>query len=77
MHLRECASAARLERLTDACDALAVTVSRLIEDQSCATRDKCEALTRFVAHAQAMLLMASAQPTSCSTPRMIRRRAHY
>jgi len=64
MRLRECASAARFERLTDACDALAVTVSRLIEDRSCASREKCEALTRFVAHAQAMIQMAAGHPAS-------------
>lgn len=58
MRLRECASAAGLERLTKACDALAVTVSRLIEDKSCACSQKCEALTRFVVHAPAMIQMA-------------------
>src|SRR5512143_3747546 len=44
MRLRECASAAGLERLMNACDALAVTVARLIEDRSCACREKCAAL---------------------------------
>ena len=58
MRLRECAGAAGLERLTRACDALAVTVSRLIEDRSCACGQKCEALTQFVVHAQAMIQMA-------------------
>ncbi len=58
MRLRECASAAGLERLMNACDALAVTVSRLIEDRSCACREKCEALTRFVVHAEAMIRMS-------------------
>lgn len=57
MRLRECAGAAGFERLMNACDALAVTVSRLIEDRSCACREKCEALTRFVVHAQAMIQM--------------------
>lgn len=58
MRLRECARAAGFERLMNACDALAVTVSRLIEDRSCACREKCEALTRFVVHAEAMIRMS-------------------
>jgi hypothetical protein len=58
MRLRECASAAGCVRLVNACDALAVTVSRLIDDRSCACREKCEALTRFVMHAQAMIQMS-------------------
>lgn len=58
MRLRECASVAGLERLMNACDALAVTVSRLIEDRGCACREKCAALTRFVVHAEAMIKMA-------------------
>ena len=58
MHLRERASAAGFERLMNACDALAVTVSRLIEDRSCACREKCEAMTRFVVHAEAMIRMS-------------------
>lgn len=59
MQLRECACAAGLGRLTKACDALAVTVARLIEDKNCACRDKCEALTRFVTHAHAMLQLSA------------------
>ena len=59
MRLRERASAAGIERLMHACDALAVTVSRLIEDRSSACRGKCEALTRFVAHAKAMIRMTT------------------
>jgi hypothetical protein len=62
MRLRECASGAGFERLMNACDALAVTVSRLIEDQNCARHDQCEALTRFVAHAQAMIRMSPGNP---------------
>lgn len=58
VRLRECASAARLERLMNACDALAVTVSRLIEDRSCACREKCAALVRFIVHAEAMIKMS-------------------
>ena len=59
MRLRECASAAGFERLMNACDALAVTVSRLIEDRRCACREKCETLTRFVVHAEAMIRMST------------------
>jgi hypothetical protein len=59
MSLREHASAAGLDRLTRACDALAVTVARLIEDRSCACRTHCETLKRFVAHAQEMVWMAA------------------
>ena len=59
MRLRECASAAGLERLMNACDALAVTVSQLIKDRSCVCRKKCEALTRFVVHADAMIRIST------------------
>lgn len=59
MRLRECAGLAGLERLKNACDALAVTVARLIEDRGAACRDHCEALTRFVRHAEAMIRMAT------------------
>jgi len=59
MRLRECASAAGFERLMNACDALAVTVSRLIEDRRCACREKCETLVRFVVHAEAMIRMST------------------
>ena len=59
IRLRECASAAGFERLMNACDALAVTVSRLIEDRRCACRKKCEALKRFVVHAQAMIHLST------------------
>jgi len=55
IRLRECACAAGFERLTNACDAIAVTVSRLIDDRRCACLEKCAALTHFVAHAQAMI----------------------
>lgn len=55
IHLRERACAAGYERLTNACDALAVTVSRLIDDPRAACPEKCAALTRFVVHAQAMI----------------------
>lgn len=59
IRLRECASAAGLERLMNACDALAVTVSRLIDDPSCASSEKCAALKRFVVHAHAMIQMST------------------
>jgi hypothetical protein len=68
MRLRECASEAGFERLMNACDALAVTVSRLIEDRSEACRTRCEALTRFVVHAEAMLRMATEQATRRALP---------
>lgn len=64
LRLRECAGWAGLERLANACDALAVTVSRLIEDHRCASREECAALTRFVAHAKAMIPLSVA-----TTPR--------
>lgn len=68
IRLRECASAAGFERLMKACDALAVTVSRLIEDRSCACRDKCAALRRFVVHGQAMLQMSIDGAGRCALP---------
>ena len=68
MQLRECACAAGLGRLTKACDALAVTVARLIEDKNCACRDKCEALTRFVTHAHAMLQLSADTPPQRTLP---------
>jgi len=55
IRLRECASAAGFECLMNACDALAVTVSRLIDDPACANSEKCAALKRFIVHAQAMI----------------------
>jgi DNA-binding Xre family transcriptional regulator len=55
LNLRESAGAARFDRLIKACDALAVTVSRLIEDKSCANPDSCEALARFTKHAREMI----------------------
>jgi len=86
MRLRECASAAGFERLMNACDALAVTVSRLIEDRGCACREKCEALTRFVVHAEAMIQMSTDRaqhharpiPNACAVSDRVRvkRNAH-
>jgi hypothetical protein len=68
MRLRECAQAAGLERLMKACDALAITVSRLFEDQTEACRERCEALTRFVAHAEAMIRMATERAARHALP---------
>jgi hypothetical protein len=68
LQLRECASEAGFVRLTNACDALAVTVSRLIEDKNCASLDKCEALTRFIAHAWAMIQMYVDSNTAARHP---------
>ena len=68
MRLRECAGALGFERLMNACDALAVTVSGLIEDRSAACHRKCEALTRFVVHAEAMIKMASNDAEHCAPP---------
>jgi len=45
-----------------------VTVSRLIEDRGCACREKCEALTRFVVHAQAMIQMSIDSATRHALP---------
>ncbi|MFO7542228.1 MAG: hypothetical protein R6W97_05360 [Thiobacillus sp.] len=61
IRVRECAGRAGMERLMNACDALAVTVSRLIEDRTSASPAKCEALTRFVAHARTMILASAKQ----------------
>lgn len=59
MRLREYASAAMFERLTKACDALGLTVSRLIDDPSCAAHEKLAALKRFVVHAREMVKLAA------------------
>ncbi len=55
MQLRESASAVGFMRLSNACDALAVTVARLIENRAPARPDQCETLRQFVTHARAML----------------------
>jgi len=70
IRLRECACAAGFERLSNACDAIAVTVSRLIDDRHDACLENCAALTRFVVHAQAMIPATanSARPYSLSIP---------
>lgn len=63
LRVRECAGMAGMERLMNACDALAVTVSRLIDDRTSACHAKCAALTQFVTHAREMIL-ASTNPTA-------------
>lgn len=55
MRLRESAEESGRVRLTQACDALSVTVARLIDRCDAARCDQCAGLTRFVAHARAML----------------------
>jgi hypothetical protein len=55
IRLRDCACTAGLERLMNACDAIAVTVAQLIEDHGNACREVCVTLTRFVVHAEDML----------------------
>lgn len=68
LQLRECAGIAQMERLMNACDALAVTVSTLIDDRANASPAKCEALTRFVVHARDMILMSENEPAECVIP---------
>lgn len=63
LRLRECAGMASMERLMNACDALAVTVSRLMDDRTSACDAKCAALKQFVTHAREMVL-TSASPTA-------------
>jgi hypothetical protein len=55
VQLRECAAAADCRRLAAACDALSVTVSRLIENRESRPHEACASLTRFVTHARAMV----------------------
>lgn len=57
MRLRESAEASGRLRLTRACDALSVTVARLIDQCDAARCDPCAALKRFVVHARAMLYL--------------------
>lgn len=68
LRLREYAGMAGMERLMNACDALAVTVSKLIDDRNNATRDKCEAMKRFVVHAREMVLLSAHQATDYAMP---------
>lgn len=70
IRLRECTCAAGFERLANACDAIAVTVSRLIDDRRSACLENCAALKRFVVHAQAMIpaTATSARPYGRSIP---------
>lgn len=64
IRLRECACAAGFARLTQACDAIAVTVSRLIDDKRCDGHDKLQSLKRFVSHARAMIPAPAHTPTT-------------
>jgi hypothetical protein len=57
MHLRDSAHAAGRARLTRACDALSVTVARLLDRCTQDHCEQCAALKRFIAHAHAMLHM--------------------
>lgn len=68
LQLRECAGVARMERLMNACDALAVTVSTLIDDRANASPTKCEAMSRFVVHARDMILMSENERAECVIP---------
>jgi DNA-binding Xre family transcriptional regulator len=68
LNLRESAGAVRFDRLIKACDALAVTVSRLIEDKSCANPDSCEALARFTKHAREMIQLHADNATLRAVP---------
>lgn len=61
LRVRECAGMARMERLMNACDALAVTVSSLIDNRASASPAKCEALTRFVVHAREMIRISASE----------------
>lgn len=59
MQLRDSAHAAGRTRLTLACDALSVTVARLLERCAETHCGQCSALKQFVVHAQAMLHLSS------------------
>lgn len=59
MHLRESSHAAGRARLTLACDALSVTVARLLDRCGREHCEQCAVLKRFVAHAQAMLHLST------------------
>lgn len=56
IRLRECAQAAHLNRLTRACDAMAITLSNILDQpvNRIGWRD-CHALSLFVTHARTML----------------------
>ncbi|MEW6416254.1 MAG: hypothetical protein AB1482_13490 [Pseudomonadota bacterium] len=69
IRVRDSAAAAGYERLTQACDALALTVSRLLDEHRCTSPDALLSLKRFVAHARAMLpLPALATPDAERVP---------
>lgn len=67
LRVRECAGMAGMQRLMNACDALAVTVSRLIDDRTSACHAKCAALTQFVTHAREMILASTSQTAAFSS----------
>lgn len=72
MRLRESASAVGCARLADACDALAVTVARLIDRRGPGHRDPCAALRHFASHARAMVELEAAGKAprdACRLPR--------
>jgi len=68
MQLRERANAAGCVRLTDACDALAVTVAELIERRAPGHPGRWESLKQFVVHARAMIEREMARPAVCPLP---------
>ncbi len=69
MQLRECASAAGCERLANACDALAVTVARALENRDPVRCAPGVALTHFIAHARAMIAMeVDGAAATCAVP---------
>ncbi|KAB2319975.1 hypothetical protein F8A86_08145 [Betaproteobacteria bacterium SCN1] len=71
MRLRECADAAGCARLTDACDALAVTVAALIEHSVPGHPGRWQTLKQFAVHARAMFdreMANLAAPATCPLP---------
>lgn len=68
MQLRERANTAGCVRLTDACDALAVTVAELIERRAPGHPGRWESLQQFVVHARAMIEREMAPPAVCPLP---------
>ncbi len=71
MQLRERANTAGCVRLTDACDALAVTVAELIEDHAPGHPGQWESLKQFAVHVRAMIereMTRPARPAICPLP---------
>jgi alpha-D-ribose 1-methylphosphonate 5-phosphate C-P lyase len=75
IRVRECAGMAGMERLMRACDALAITVSRLIDDRASASLANCKALTQFVAHARAMIVTSPSRTAKFASPSSSRTKA--